>query len=546
MQAQSLAWDLDLRYSRRDYDRFVAQWGMTPEGLILQSGDGGRRWSTPSRASYALWIAPFLRLSPTRGAVIANALLLAAGGRRSPRALSRGASAPRRRSGWRVWIFALGRLRLRLLGALRSLPDVPRGDRPGARLRRAARRRAPPELAGAGALRWLAAGGSCSAWSSPSRPFYGTLLVPACSPRRCRRRGAALGVAALVGRRGRRRRSAPASPIWPRRTPGPPMAASARASTPRRLPRGRSAAAGELAAAGRRARQPLAGCRRTMVGAPRLTAWNVALLPGGAATSASSPTSCRCCSASLAFRRGEGRWALLARRARGRGLLPARSAVQLLRRRRRDRQPLLPAGLPGVLVRRRRGRPAPAWAVLRGRRRGARGARSCWPCGRQPRAFFLDDGRRLPLRHARRPAACSPTRRPSRTSSPPASEDFIHNGLWIKPLTTSVRPEADGAPPPARRRRPRRAPGGQLPAAPRRADDRRSPGAAEDRHRRRRGEREPPPAARRLRPPAPLPGPRAVHRMWWSENENPVYLYQLRLDAPAGFAFQLQPLARTP
>jgi hypothetical protein len=34
--------------------------------------------------------------------------------------------------------------------------------------------------------------------------------------------------------------------------------------------------------------------------------------------------------------------------------------------------------------------------------------------------------------------------------------------------------------------------------------------------------------------------------MWWSEDENPVYLYQLRLDAPAGFAFQLQPLARTP
>ena len=42
MQAQSLAWDHDLRYSRRDYDRFVEQWGTRPEGLILQSGDGGR------------------------------------------------------------------------------------------------------------------------------------------------------------------------------------------------------------------------------------------------------------------------------------------------------------------------------------------------------------------------------------------------------------------------------------------------------------------------------------------------------------------------
>ena len=31
--------------------------------------------------------------------------------------------------------------------------------------------------------------------------------------------------------------------------------------------------------------------------------------------------------------------------------------------------------------------------------------------------------------------------------------------------------------------------------------------------------------------------------MWWSEDEKPFYLYQIRLDAPAGFTFQLQPLA---
>jgi hypothetical protein len=29
--------------------------------------------------------------------------------------------------------------------------------------------------------------------------------------------------------------------------------------------------------------------------------------------------------------------------------------------------------------------------------------------------------------------------------------------------------------------------------------------------------------------------------MWWSENDQPFYLYSLRLRAPAGFAFQLYP-----
>ena len=30
MEAQSLAWDFDLEYSREDHDRFVAQWGRLP------------------------------------------------------------------------------------------------------------------------------------------------------------------------------------------------------------------------------------------------------------------------------------------------------------------------------------------------------------------------------------------------------------------------------------------------------------------------------------------------------------------------------------
>ena len=59
MQAQSLAWDFDLRYSRRDFDRFVAQRGVNPDGLILQSADSGRTLTYSKPASYAAWIAPF-------------------------------------------------------------------------------------------------------------------------------------------------------------------------------------------------------------------------------------------------------------------------------------------------------------------------------------------------------------------------------------------------------------------------------------------------------------------------------------------------------
>ena len=36
--------------------------------------------------------------------------------------------------------------------------------------------------------------------------------------------------------------------------------------------------------------------------------------------------------------------------------------------------------------------------------------------------------------------------------------------------------------------------------------------------------------------------PTAVHKMWWSETEEPFYLYEIRLDAPSGFSFRLQPL----
>jgi hypothetical protein len=76
-QAASLAWDFDLRWERADFDRFVAQWGGPPRGLMLQSGDGGRRLGFGKPFLYALVTAPFVRLSPLHGAAVANALLLA-------------------------------------------------------------------------------------------------------------------------------------------------------------------------------------------------------------------------------------------------------------------------------------------------------------------------------------------------------------------------------------------------------------------------------------------------------------------------------------
>ncbi len=96
MMAESLAWDGDVRYSRADYDRFVAHWGRRPDGLILQSGDGGATLTYGKPALYSAWLAPFVRLSPTRGAATANALLLALAAVIAARALrpALGAAAP--------------------------------------------------------------------------------------------------------------------------------------------------------------------------------------------------------------------------------------------------------------------------------------------------------------------------------------------------------------------------------------------------------------------------------------------------------------------
>ena len=105
MQAESLAFDLDLRYTRADYDRFVGLWGRPPDGLILQSTDGGATLTYGKPALYAFAIAPFVRLSPLQGAGIANVCFLALAAIAVARALRRsvGAAIP----WWIVcWLFA--------------------------------------------------------------------------------------------------------------------------------------------------------------------------------------------------------------------------------------------------------------------------------------------------------------------------------------------------------------------------------------------------------------------------------------------------------
>jgi hypothetical protein len=105
MQASSLVHDFDLTYTRQDYDRFVANWGVPPEGLILQSRAGSERLVYAKPPLYALVLAPFAALAPVRGPVVANALLLAA-------AALLAAASLRRRTGpaaplWvAAWVYA--------------------------------------------------------------------------------------------------------------------------------------------------------------------------------------------------------------------------------------------------------------------------------------------------------------------------------------------------------------------------------------------------------------------------------------------------------
>jgi len=521
MQAQSLAWDHDLRYSRRDYDRFVEQWKVRPDGLILQSGDGGRTLVYAKPASYALWIAPFLRLSPTRGAAIANALLLALAAVLAARALERrlGPAAP-------FWVavsifasvafsyvfWAHADLFLMSLSAIALALAYGGG---------------PAESPGRAALRWAGAG-LLLGLVLASRPFYGTLLLPAAFAVPLPRRR--LGISALVAGAVLAVLASGLTHLaetdsWTSYS-GQRLSFEAATGFPEvDLPPGSWAA--RTAGRGNRSWVP------ADVNSPRLTAWNAFYFLTGRDVG-TLPYYLPLLLGLIAFRRGEGRGLLIL------AALAAAACFVLTR-------PFNFYGGGGAIANRyflpvypafwfAAGRPARySWAFLA----ALLAAPFLFPLWRQPRAFFLDED--YGYRYV---SAAARTLLPFETTQshlkPGGREDFIHNGLWIKPLATGVRPEADGSilrigpsgrgelllgsahplpglrmivfPP---------VPVVEVSGAEATATRTRADGAT----------------VRLLR----FEHPRAVHRMWWSEDENPFYLYELRLEAPSGFAFRLEP-----
>lgn len=200
MAAESLAWDLDLTYSRQDFERFVAHWGVKPEGLILQSGDHGASIHYGKPPSYALFLAPFVRLSPTRGPFLANALLLAFAAVLAARALrgSAGDAAPLYVA---VLVFASltfahvfwahADLFLLCLVAI-AYALVLGTPRPVAREAQEIFADVGTEAARRVALRW-AGGGILLAVVVLSRPLYAALLLPPLVAIPARRRALSLG-----------------------------------------------------------------------------------------------------------------------------------------------------------------------------------------------------------------------------------------------------------------------------------------------------------------------------------------------------------------
>lgn len=175
MQAQSLAWDLDLRYGEEDFRRFRRQWNREPEGLILQSADGGETIVYGKPFFYGVWLAPFLRIAPVRGVAIGNVVLLALAALAGARSLRRtvGAAAPL----WAaVFVFASvlfahtwwahADLFLACLVAIAlalAYTEAREGDETSWN----------PSLA-----RWVVVGALLSVVAL-SRPFYGVLMLPA-------------------------------------------------------------------------------------------------------------------------------------------------------------------------------------------------------------------------------------------------------------------------------------------------------------------------------------------------------------------------------
>jgi hypothetical protein len=541
-QAGSLAFDGDLRWEKRDYDRFFAHWGRPPEGVVLQSGDGGRTISFSKPPFYALYLAPFVRLSPRHGPFVANALLLALAAVVAARALGKvfGAKAP-----WwvAVWVFgsvAFGStfwahpdLFLMSLVALALALTVGRVDTGE---REIGRRLAPAGAGGrAATLAWLAAGVLLGLVAA-SRPVYAVLLLPAALAAPSRGRRAALvpllGGAALVAvfalgaqqattgswtSYGAERRGFYARTGFP----GVDFPATEWTANLERFGMSSWTGSGEVSTG--------------LDFLPALVTWNswyqlvgrhVGLLPYFLPLL-------------LGFvgrPRGAARWALLlAVAAALGGLLLVRpfnfwgGGAALANR---YFLPLYPAFW--FLATRRRSAWWPLGAVLLA-------APFLLPLWTAPRAYLRGDdgGYRFVGAAARK---LLPYETTQNQLKPSGHEDFVHQGLWVKPLDPPLGPSADGT---ALQLQPGRdaavllgseAPLSAVEVLPRGlgrgslwVGGLEVPAAAGDGGRRRLN--------------VPLGRPRATHPMWWTTE--PFYLYevQLRLDGvTAPVTFSLRPV----
>ena len=538
MQAQSLAWDFDNRYTPADYQRFVDTWGKAPDGVILQSRDEGRTLVYAKPASYALAIAPLVRLAPRRGAAVANALLLAVTALAAALALSRrlGPAAPL----WTaVWVFgsvafahvfwAHADLFLMCLVALALAFAY--GGRRGAE---GGAEADPPSRA---LLRWSLVG-LLLGLVILARPFYAPLLLPAAlavPPGRRRAGLSVLAAGALIVTLTSTLGGLASRGSW---TPygGVRQSFDLQSGFPGVGPGvGAGQQPGDLQTrwqqqiASRGSRTWIAPEALQLKLDPQQTSWNLLYFLAGRHVGV-LPYFLPLLLGLVAMRAGRGRWALLLAVLAacflflyvrpfnfygGGGALANRYFL-----------PLYPA-FWFLAARPLRPRAGAAWAAL-----AVLGAAPfLLPVWSHPRAFLLAPGGGYSYVS---PAAqrLLPYETTLSHLKPGGQEDVIHEGFWVKLLTPTVRADPGGArlhlapgstgelllgsPAPLPGLRLRLAPGQPAPLAVAGAEV----------------------AASRQRPDGGttlvlrFDRPRARHRMWWTEDD--VYLYQLRLTAPAG------------
>jgi len=73
IQAQSIAFDRDLKYTRKDYLRFYNHWEKKPYGMFLKYNGKDFYYGKPF--FYSLYLSPFVALAKGRGVVFANIIL---------------------------------------------------------------------------------------------------------------------------------------------------------------------------------------------------------------------------------------------------------------------------------------------------------------------------------------------------------------------------------------------------------------------------------------------------------------------------------------